>query len=65
MAETPKKKVDIKKAKLYRLLLMILFCIVNFVLPVVFIGIKYKLFTQFTGTKLTILFIIVLLLVTW
>lgn len=59
------KKITIKQAKRWRLILMIVFCIINFVLPVVFIGIKYKLFTEFNGTKLTLLFIIVALLVTW
>ena len=57
------KKVDIKQAKLYRLILRILFCLVDFVIPIVFIGIKYKLFTQFNGIKLTMIGMILLLLV--
>ena len=62
MANTT-KKIDIKQAKLYRLILRILFCLVDFVIPIVFIGIKYKLFTQFNGIKLTIMGMILLLLV--
>lgn len=62
MANTT-KKVDIKQAKLYRLILRILFCLVDFVIPIVFIGIKYKLFTQFNGIKLTMIGMILLLLV--
>lgn len=62
MANTT-KKIDIKQAKLYRLILRILFCLVDFVIPIVFIGIKYKLFTQFNGIKLTMMGIILLLLV--
>lgn len=62
MAETT-KKIDIKQAKLYRLILRILFCLVDFVIPIVFIGIKYKLFTQFNGIKLTMMGMILLLLV--
>lgn len=62
MANTT-KKVDIKQAKLYRLILRILFCLVDFVIPIVFIGIKYKLFTQFNGIKLTMMGMILLLLV--
>jgi hypothetical protein len=57
------KKIDIKQAKLYRLILRILFCLVDFVIPIVFIGIKYKLFTQFNGIKLTMIGMILLLLV--
>lgn len=57
------KKVDIKQAKLYRLILRILFCLVDFVIPIVFIGVKYKLFTQFNGIKLTMMGMILLLLV--
>jgi hypothetical protein len=62
MADTT-KKIDIKQAKLYRLILRILFCLVDFVIPIVFIGIKYKLFTQFNGIKLTMIGMILLLLV--
>lgn len=57
------KKVDIKQAKLYRLILRILFCLVDFVIPIVFIGVKYKLFTQFNGIKLTMMGMILLLLI--
>lgn len=62
MADTT-KKIDIKQAKLYRLILRILFCLVDFVIPIIFIGIKYKLFTQFNGIKLTMIGMILLLLV--
>lgn len=62
MTETT-KKIDIKQAKHYRLVLQLLFCLVDFVIPVIFIGIKYKLFTQFNGIKLTMMSIILLLLV--
>ena len=62
MADTT-KKIDIKQAKLYRLILRILFCLVDFVIPIVFIGVKYKLFTQFNGIKLTMIGMILLLLV--
>ena len=56
-------KIDIKQAKRYRLILRILFCLVDFVIPVIFMGIKYKLFTQFNGIKLTFMGIVLLLLV--
>lgn len=58
-----KTKVDITTAKHYRLILSILFCIVDFAIPIVLIGMKYKLFTQFNGIKLTFIGIILLLLV--
>lgn len=57
------KKIDIKEAKMKRLILRILFCLVDFVIPIVFVGIKYKLFTQFNGIKLTMMGMILLLLV--
>lgn len=63
MAENSTKKVDIKTAKRNRLILRILFCLVDFVIPIIFIGIKFKLFTEFNGIKLTIMGIILLLLV--
>lgn len=63
MPNTSTKTVDIKTAKRNRLILQILFCLVDFVIPVVFIGIKYKLFTQFNGVKLTLMGVTVLLLV--
>ena len=63
MIDNSTKKVDIKTAKRNRLILRILFCLVDFVIPIVFIGIKYKLFTEFNGFKLTFLGIIILLLV--
>lgn len=56
-------KVDIKTAKRYRTVLRLLFCLVDFVTPIVFIGIKYKLFTRFNGIKLTMMGMILLLLV--
>lgn len=62
MADTT-KKIDIKEAKIRRLILRILFCLVDFVIPIVFVGIKYKLFTQFNGIKLTMMGMILLLLV--
>ena len=63
MENNSTKKVDIKEAKKLRLILQILFCLVDFVIPVVFIGVRYKLFTEFNGIKLTFMGIIVLLLV--
>lgn len=63
MAENSTKKVDIKTAKRNRLILRILFCLVDFVIPIIFIGIKFKLFTEFNGIKLTIMGIIIILLV--
>ena len=62
MADTT-KKIDINQAKQYRLILRILFCLVDFVIPIIFIGIKYKLFTQFNGLKLTMIGLILLLLI--
>lgn len=56
-------KVDIKTAKRYRTILRLLFCLVDFVVPIIFIGIKYKLFTRFNGIKLTMMGMILLLLV--
>ena len=56
-------KVDIKTAKRYRTVLRLLFCLVDFVAPIIFIGIKYKLFTRFNGIKLTMMGMILLLLV--
>ena len=63
MTKDSTKKVDIKVAKRNRLILRILFCLVDFVVPIVLIGIKFKLFTEFNGIKLTIMGVIVLLLV--
>lgn len=62
MADTT-KKIDIDQAKKYRLIFRILFCLVDFVIPIIFIGIKYKLFTQFNGLKLTMIGLILLLLI--
>lgn len=56
-------KVDIKSAKKYRLILRILFCVVDFALPIVIIGLKYQLFTKFNGIKLTFIAIILLILI--
>ena len=56
-------KVDITTAKRYRTLLRIMFCLVDFVLPIVFIGVKYELFEEFTGIKLTLIGAILALLV--
>ena len=53
-----KTQVDITTAKHYRLILRILFCIVDFAIPIVLIGMKYKLFTKFNGIKLTLIGII-------
>lgn len=61
--DTSIKKIDMKTAKHYRLILRILFCLVDFVIPIILIGIKFKLFTEFNGIKLTIIGIIILLLV--
>ena len=63
MTDNSTKKITMDEAKKYRLILRILFCLVDFVLPIIFIGIKYKLFTQFNGFKLTFIGLILLLLV--
>ena len=54
---------EIKLAKQNRLWLRILFCLVDFVAPILIIGMKYKLFTNFNGVKLTLIGVILLLLV--
>lgn len=54
---------EIKLAKQNRLWLRILFCLVDFVAPIIIIGMKYKLFTNFNGVKLTLMGAILLLLV--
>lgn len=54
---------EIKLAKQNRLWLRILFCLVDFVAPILIIGMKYKLFTNFNGIKITLMGIILLLLV--
>ena len=54
---------EIKLAKQNRLWLRILFCLVDFVAPILIIGMKYKLFTNFNGVKLTLMGIILILLV--
>jgi hypothetical protein len=55
-------QTDIKTAKHYRRLARIAFCLVNFLAPVVIIGLKYKLFTEATGLKWSILGLIILVL---
>lgn len=60
---TTAKQIDIKTAKRIRFLLRTLFCVVNFIAPLLIISIKYELFTQFNGIKLTFLGIILLFLV--
>lgn len=54
---------EIKLAKQNRLWLRILFCLVDFVAPILIIGMKYKLFTNFNGVKITLMGVILLLLV--
>lgn len=56
------QQTDIKTAKYYRRLARIAFCLVNFLAPVVIIGLKYKLFTEATGLKWSMIGLIVLVL---
>ena len=62
MSITP-TNAEIKLAKQNRLWLRILFCLVDFVAPILIIGMKYKLFTNFNGIKITLIGAILLLLV--
>lgn len=54
--------LDIKTAKQYRRVARILFCIFNYVTPVVLISMKYKLLTKASGLKFTVLGLILAIL---
>ena len=60
-------QLNITKAKRMRLLFRVLFAVVGFVAPLVVIGIKFKVFSESSGTtyKISVMFIVALLIALW
>lgn len=58
-------ETTLKQAKTKRFIFRVLFALVAFVLPIVIIGIKYKLITHFTGYKLSVVGLILCVIVVW
>lgn len=63
MAE--KKKLDLKTAKIYRLISRIVFALIAFILPIVIVSTKYNLITEFTGYKLSAVGLILCIVILW
>lgn len=59
------KKLNLKTEKLYRLLFRALFVLVAFILPIIIVSIKYKLFTQFNGFKLSVVGLLLCIIILW
>ncbi len=59
------KEITLEKAKLYRLISRIAFTAIGFVLPMVIVAVKFKIFTAYTNTKISIMGIILLLIIAW
>lgn len=60
-------QVNITKAKRMRLLFRCIFAIVGFIAPLVIIGIKFKVFSEASGTtyKISVMFLVALLIALW
>lgn len=63
MAE--KKKLNLKTAKIYRLIFRIIFALIAFILPIVIVSTKYNLITEFTGYKLSAVGLILCIVILW
>lgn len=59
------KKLNLKTEKLWRLLFRSLFVLVAVILPITIVSIKYKLITEFTGYKLSIVGAVLCILIVW
>lgn len=51
---------NIKKDKRMRLIMRLLFALFAFIIPVVIVSLRYKLFTEFTGRKLSVIGFLIL-----
>jgi len=51
---------NIKKDKRIRLIMRLLFALFAFIIPVVVVSLRYKLFTEFTGRKLSVIGFLIL-----
>lgn len=60
-----KKPLNLRMQKTWRLIFRIFFAVVAFVLPVVIISLKFKLFTEFSGIKITAVGLILIIVVLW
>lgn len=51
---------DIKKDKRIRLIMRLLFTLFAFIIPVLVVSLRYKLFTEFTGRKISVIGFLIL-----
>ena len=59
------KKLDLRTEKLFRLTFRILFALIAFILPIIIVSLRYKLFTHFTGYKLSAVGLILCIIIIW
>lgn len=62
---TENKQLTLKQAKLYRLACRLAFFLLSLVAPLVITGFKFRLFTQATGIKWSIVGILVIIIIAW
>lgn len=60
-----KKKPNLKAEKTYRLIYRILFVLVSVVIPIVIVAYKYKLITEYTGYKLSLVGAVLCITLIW
>lgn len=59
------KRLDLKTEKLYRFIFRVLFTLVSVVIPIVIISFRYKVFSEFSGYKLSVIGIILCVIIVW
>lgn len=64
MAEE-KKQLTLEQAKLFRLVCRVAFFLIAFLTPVLITSIKFHIFTQYTHSKISIVGILMILIITW
>ena len=59
------KKLNLKKEKCWRLIFRILFVLIAIVSPIIIVSLKYKLITECTGYKLSLVGAVLCIVVVW
>lgn len=63
--EKEQKEITLEQAKRYRLICRIAFFIIAFAIPVIITCFKFKLFTEYTTAKLSVVGILILVIIAW
>ena len=63
--EKESKEITLEQAKRFRLILRIAFVLIAFITPIIITGVRFKIFTQATTAKWSIIGLLLILVIAW